>query len=52
MESPIDNNDLISILSQCDKDEEVTDTKDSQQESTDINSNEEDSSDFNVGHRL
>lgn len=45
MESPIDNNDLISILSQCDKDEEVTDTKDSQQESTDINSNEEDSSD-------
>lgn len=45
MESPIDNNDLISILSQCDKDEEVTDTKDSQQESTDINSNEEDSPD-------
>lgn len=45
MESPIDNNDLISILSQCDKDEEVTDTKDNQQESTDINSNEEDSSD-------
>ena len=45
MESPIDNNDLISILSQCDKDEEVTDTKDSQQESTDINSNGEDSSD-------
>lgn len=45
MESPIDNNDLISILSQCDKDEEVTDTKDNQQESTDTNSNEEDSSD-------
>ena len=45
MESPIDNNDLISILSQCDKDEEVTDTKDSQQESTDTNSNEEGSSD-------
>lgn len=44
MESPIDNNDLISILSQCDRDEEVTDTKDSQQESTDINSNGEDSS--------
>lgn len=45
MESPIDNNDLISILSQCDKDEGVTDTKDNQQESTDTNSNEEDSSD-------
>lgn len=45
MESPIDNNDLISILSQCDKDKEVTDTKDSQQESTDTNSSEEDSSD-------
>lgn len=45
MESPIDNNDLISILSQCDKDEEVTDTKDSQQESTDIDSSGEDSSD-------
>ena len=45
MESPIDNNDLISILSQCDKDEEVTDTKDSQQEGTDIDSSGEDSSD-------
>lgn len=45
MESPIDNNDLISILSQCDKDEEVTDTKDSQQESTDIDSSGEGSSD-------
>lgn len=44
MESPIDNNDLISILSHCDKDEEVTDTKDSQQESTDIDSSGEDSS--------
>lgn len=38
MESPIDNNDLISILSQCDKDEEVTDTKDNQQESTEDSS--------------
>lgn len=38
MESSIDNNDLISILSQCDKDEEVTDTKDNQQESTEDSS--------------
>lgn len=38
MESPIDNNDLISILSHCDKDEEVTDTKDNQQESTEDSS--------------